>query len=369
MGFMDGILDVLSGPMAQKQIDKNGFDWREQRAQDEFNRQQQREVARQANEKYNMQLGEDAIAGAPDGQTPDVSSLFPDADNSRKRLMIDALVGRGKERKSALSRQKAMDDAYLRGMNFDNQQRLLDKRLGVTTSEGQKNRDSRESVANSNNQNDLAIALARIAATSGGGKQQARKPYWNVKEGRTDFLTPDELASVPQGTYTDVTTGRQGATSRQQSGSTRALIQNLDDSLAAYEKTQEGLGRMIPSALSPTKAVAWDRYQSGLQSAAQMMGRKILADNRVSDQDRLAYARTIGQTSELMTAIDPGEARRRLNLLKSLEADYTSKYGGGDGGDQPGPTAPAGGGGGEPPRPKGVPAGARWDPATRRWRL
>jgi hypothetical protein len=102
------------------------------------------------------------------------------------------------------------------------------------------------------------------------------------------------------------------------------------------------LGRFVPSAVSPTKAVAWDRYKSTLQSAAQMMGRKILADNRVSDQDRQAYAATIGVPSEWITALDPTQARKRLDLLKSLAGDYESKYG--DGGGRGG----QGGGGGGP---------------------
>jgi hypothetical protein len=203
--------------------------------------------------------------------------------------------------------------------------------------------------------------MSRGGGQGGGGG--ARKPYWNVKEKRTDFLTNEEVGSVPQGTYTDVVSGRQSATSGQQGEATSTLISNLDDALKGYEATQGGLGRFVPSAVSPTKAVAWDRYKSTLQSAAQMMGRKILSDNRVSDQDRQAYAATIGVPSEWITALDPTQARKRLDLLKSLAGDYESKYGGGGQGGEP-PPAGGRGGGVAQPRSKAeydaLPSGTRY---------
>lgn len=147
MGFMDGLLDVLSGPMAVKQIDQHGFDFREKRAQDEAARQQQRQQWDQANEQYAMKIGEDAIAGAGEGEQPDLSSLFPNADQSRRKLMIDALVGRGKERKSSLEEQKTYRDIM--------RQRLVgDQRLDQIEATGEN-----------------AQALARVRADLEAGRQ------------------------------------------------------------------------------------------------------------------------------------------------------------------------------------------------------
>ena len=341
MGFLDGIRDVVGGFNAVKRIDDTGFDWREQDAAQQFARDRQVEEARQQDEDRAVNQIADAYAGAEGGQEPDVSPLLQGIEQRRQKFMLDRARGVGKERKSALEEMKTYRDmnrqylqnsgrigaiektAELKAPLQDDQQAAamerLEKTLTAREREGTLDRE-------------MARTLAEIRRSGAGGG--ARKPYWNVAEKRTDFLTGEELAGVPQGTYTDITTGRQNATKSDQAGATGKLIQNVDSALTQYEKTQEGMGRVVPSMLSPSKAVAWDRYQSTLQSAAQMLGRKVLQDNRVSDQDRQAYAKTIGQTSEILTMLDPGEARRRLDLLKSLDQDYEAKYGGGGEGEQ-----------------------------------
>ena len=355
MGFLDSIGTVLGGFNDVKQIDKDGFDFREKRRQAEMDRQQQQQDWEQQNTRFGNQQEDravnqvaDVLAGS-EGEEPDVNPLLAGIEQSKRAFMLDRARGVSKERKSSLARQKAESDFYLRSMTEGGQDKRLDKRLDVVKSEGDANRGSREGVAGADREVDWARIAAMMSRGGGqGGGGGARKPYWNVKEKRTDFLTNEEVGSVPQGTYTDVVSGRQSATAGQQGEATSTLISNLDDALKGYEATQGGLGRFVPSAVSPTKAVAWDRYKSTLQSAAQMMGRKILADNRVSDQDRQAYAATIGVPSEWITALDPTQARKRLDLLKSLAGDYESKYGGGGQGGEPPPAGGRGGGVAQP---------------------
>jgi len=367
MGFLDSIGTVLGGFNDVKQIDSDGFDFREKRRQADLARQQQQEQWQQENTQFGNQQEDravnqvaDVLAGS-EGEEPDVNPLLAGIEQSKRAFMLDRARGVSKERKSSLARQKAESDFYLRSMTEGGQDKRLDKRLDVVKSEGDANRGSREGVAGADREVDWARIAAMMARGGQGGT--ARKPYWNVKEKRTDFLTNEEVGSVPQGTYTDVVSGRQSAMAGQQGEATSTLISNLDDALKGYEATQGGLGRLVPSAVSPTKAVAWDRYKSTLQSAAQMMGRKILADNRVSDQDRQAYAATIGVPSEWITALDPTQARKRLDLLKSLAGDYESKYGGGGQGGEP-PPAGGRGGGVAQPRSKAeydaLPSGTRY---------
>jgi hypothetical protein len=156
----------------------------------------------------------------------------------------------------------------------------------------------------------------------GGG---AGKWAWNTETNSEEWVTPEKLNSAPTGLYTSSVSGRQAAGQQTNKDAMETITGNLDSALANYEATQQGGGRFIPSMLSPDKAVAWDRYQSALQSAGQAFGRKVLNDTRVSNEDRQAYAKTIGQTNEIMTMLDPTEARRRMNLLLQQEADYERK--------------------------------------------
>ena len=364
MGFLDGIRDVVGGFNAVKRIDDTGFDWREQDAAQQFARDRQVEEARQQDEDRAVNQIADAYAGSEGGQEPDVSPLLQGIEQRRQKFMLDRARGVGKERKSALEEQKTYRDlarqqyanagrigaiektAEVKAPLQDDQQAAamdrLERTLAAREREGTLDRE-------------MARTLAEIRR-SGAGSGGARKPYWNVKEKRTDFLTNEEVGSVPQGTYTDVVTGRGQANSGDEGMNT--IVQNLDDSLANYEQSQKGLGMLVPSSMN----VAWDRYRSALQSAGQIFGRQFLKDTRVSEQDREAYAKTIGQPSRWLTVLDPKEARRRLDLIKKMSMKYPGigESGGGGGQDIESPA---------PPRPPGVPAGATFDPVTRRWRL
>lgn len=112
MGFMDGLLDVLSGPMAVKQIDQHGFDFREKRAQDEAARQQQRQQWDQANEDYATKaMSEAAIGGMPEEE---LGAMLPESlDQSRRRAAINRALGQSAQAKSSLAAQKAQSDYYL----------------------------------------------------------------------------------------------------------------------------------------------------------------------------------------------------------------------------------------------------------------
>lgn len=360
MGFMDAIGQVLGGFNAVKQIDTDGFDFREKRAAAQAARDQAAQQYEQQNEDYLAKSGsEAAIGGMPEQE---LGGMLPaDLDPIRRKAAIARMVGQSAQAKSSLEDQKTYRDlvrqdragqqriqqidrtAEVRKPLQDDQQAAamdrLEKTLSAREREGTLDRE-------------MARTLAEIRK-SGGGGGGARKPYWNVKERRTDFLTNEEVGSVPQGTYTDVVTGRGQANSGDEGMNT--IVQNLDDSLANYEQSQKGIGMLVPSSMN----VAWDRYRSALQSAGQIFGRQFLKDTRVSEQDREAYSKTIGQPNRWLTVLDPREARRRLDLIKKMAQKY------------PG-IGEAGGEGGQdaaPPRPPGVPAGATFDPVTRRWRL
>ena len=359
MGFLDGIRDVLGGFNAVKRIDDTGFDWREQDAAQQFARDRQVEEARQQDEDRAVNQIADAYAGAEGGQEPDVSPLLQGIEQRRQKFMLDRARGVGKERKSALEDQKTYRTIQQQAMRGQQGLDLVDAR-GAEAQEAIRLREKLRSGQglSPREQAMLDAADRRVAAQqaganwrdqngpAGGGNGGGGRWAWNTETNASEWVTPEKLYSAPPGMYTDPVSGRQGAGQQTNKDAMGRITGNLDSALTNYERTQEGMGRVVPSFASPDKAVAWDRYQSALQSAGQAFGRKVLNDTRVSNEDRQAYAKTIGQTSELMTMLDPTEARRRMQLLMENEADYEAKYGGA----QPprSPRAPRGGGSVDP---------------------
>jgi len=363
MGFLDAIGDVLSGWPAVSMQDKYGPDWRQQRAAKDFAlQQQQAEEERNAREFERRQeeadIGGLAEAALAPGETPETLAAYvpPGMSDVPRRMRISRALGRSAQAKSSLESQKAQSRYYeglLRGEQRTGQitqtaeERRKTDEAKLAGVEGQKPSPRDEAA--------WAAAMARVAeavAGRGGGGGGARKPYWNVAERRTDFLTNDELGAAPPGMYTDVTSGRQAFAARTTGEASGKIIKNLDDALTAFEATQQGLGRVTPASVLGipvgNKGVAWNRYNTALQSAGQMLGRKVLNDARVSNEDRIAYANTIGVTSQLIAEMDPTEARRRFDLLKALDQDYEAKYGAGGGGGGTPPAAAAAGGGTTP---------------------
>jgi hypothetical protein len=359
-GFGSALGDLLSGFHDVKRIDKEGFDWREERDHaEQLRRQQEEDYATKA-------ATEASVGGVEDSE---LASMIPGQVN-QARVMARAR-GAGLQQKSALADRAAYNAQVLQGIRGtqrlgeigakveaavpgreDTQQHqmdMLEQRLALAEREGTLDRE-------------MARTLADIRASKGGAGG-AGKWAWDNETNGSVWVTPEQLTGAPPGKYSDVTTGRQGAAGASASQATTTLIDNADRALSRYEKLNSGWGRMVPAALSGPKAVAWDAYLTSLQTMAQMMGRTILGDNRVSDQDRVQYANAIGSTSQIINALDPTEARRRLDLLKELQTDYNSKYGGvpQTGGAPPPPggaLAPLRGAGGSSGRKYGVrPAG------------
>lgn len=109
MGFLDGIGELLGGFNAQRRIDTEGFDWREQAAQREFERQREQEVARQADEDRTIgQLGDVLATQEGDPDPAAVESMIPgEVEQSRKGWMAKVALGQLPERKSRIEASKA----------------------------------------------------------------------------------------------------------------------------------------------------------------------------------------------------------------------------------------------------------------------
>ena len=108
MGFLDGLTTLLGGFSDVKQIDEEGFDFREKRAAEQFKRDQDRE-------DWATKAAAEASLGTDDESA--LASTIP-GDVNRARVMARAL-GAGKQAKSALQAQKAYTDAALLAQRGD----------------------------------------------------------------------------------------------------------------------------------------------------------------------------------------------------------------------------------------------------------
>ena len=105
MGFLDGLTTLLGGFSDVKQIDKEGFDFREKRIA-------QQQARDQAREDWATRAATEASLGTDD--EAEVASVIP-SDVNRARVLARTR-GAGLQSKSSLAAQKAYDDAALQGV-------------------------------------------------------------------------------------------------------------------------------------------------------------------------------------------------------------------------------------------------------------
>lgn len=203
MGFLDSLGTVLGGFNDVKQIDTDGFDFREKRAAQQFARDREVEMARQADETRDLGMAEDILVGG--GEEGDIQPFLSNLDPARRVPALKLLQGRAGERKSALEdmkTQRALNALWLREQGQD---RRLGRRLDVTQSEGQANRESREGIASAGRETAETIAEMRTRRGGGSGSgspggggvwrpltNEQGEIYGFFNNKTLEFSTPDE---------------------------------------------------------------------------------------------------------------------------------------------------------------------------------
>jgi hypothetical protein len=343
-GILEGLRDVFGGFADVKQIDESGFDFREKRAQDEFLRQRQRELAQQSNEDRALKIGEDVMAGAEGEAAPDVSALFPAGmDERRRRLYIESLAGRAKERKSALEDQRTsrgllqqqlrgtqrLDEIGLAGELATERDRLREKlRSERTLNPAEQARlDSLEKMSA-----DRIAAGDRRASTARTGRGRVM-----------DYFDPTEQKNVrrwvPQGELEGSSFEPPlPATMRQGQGMIEGVQANVDK---MAELADAGLtsGPIIGAA-----SKKWQEFMgpSGPEGEFDFLG------NAVVDTVYAKSGKQINQNEQkILEKMIPNRARGNLPEQVRLFDEYVkhlfAKYGGATRGPRPGQPPPAGG--------------------------
>lgn len=165
-------------------------------------------------------------------------------------------------------------------------------------------------------ENEAQAQYYRSGGSRGGGGGRGTGITLTTPEGGTVRWFPNtgEVVEAPEGLKGTVD-ARLDRSQAKLGSTLNILIGETENLLTRYEKSLTGLGRILPTK---DRVVAGDAYKSMLGSMAQLFGRKVLEDQRVSDQDRRVYTQALGVANELIATLDPTEARRRLVFLKQI---------------------------------------------------
>jgi hypothetical protein len=315
-GFLGGLGTLFGGFNTARRIDEEGFDFREAERAKQFARDRAEEEARQADENRGIGLTSEYLLGG--GQPDDEfaqQAFGPEVDEAKRRFYTGAAVGRGAQAKSSLEGQRQTNRYYrdlfkhrsaerlvgLRGAERQDAMKLDAKLRAAQPLSPEEQRRWDEYGRRTDVMRDRPV---------GGGGLGVPKAVFNTETRQEEFLTPDQLRAAPPGKYSSTVTGRQQVGEETAQGSMDVLIKQADAVLNRYE------GSSIFSPLE--KAAAWSQYQSVIGSLGQVLGRSVLRDQRVSQQDREVYTNTIGLTSFVLAELAPDEARKRLDLLLRL---------------------------------------------------
>lgn len=415
MGFMDGLLDVLSGPMAVKQIDQHGFDFREKRAQDEAARQQQRQQWDQANQDYTVKaMAEASLGGMEEGDLQDLQLArgldenaraagteqgpgpTPDLSAMRRRASINDLLtararGQSAQSKSSLAGQKAQTDYYLQSgkdaaamerekYKGELRQSLLAQAEEIRANQQMSPREKEAALIKINSQMQLfdrAEAGRNFrAANFGAGSRRRIVKIPGTRDGVAgtvlrDQDTFEELGFEPAAP-TAGTRGKEEAKGAAMTAyeSIRGLRKQLPTPEGWIEANLTGIGREI-GAKTQANPVA-NRYKASIRGFVPLMARAlghvgVLTELDVERTEALfsglgATAETDRISDEMMRGIMTGQVPFQFGQGGGKPIGYMDEngefheMGGGGGGGTP-PRAPAGGGGTPKPRKK-------YDPVT-----
>jgi hypothetical protein len=356
MGFLDGLRDVLGGFNDVKQIDQNGFEFRELRDQAEWQRQRQRQLAQQQDETRDLGMAEDVLVGG--GSEGDIQPFLQSVDPSRRGAIDSLLKGKAGERKSAIEDRKNINALTIQQLRGGQKLDEIDARA------------------------DAAQALARVKADLEAGRQpsprdlaliqergKVQEGLFNRAEAGRNARFERGLTGRPQRVQTTdengnavwgwVTPGQQGvplaptAIERQVSGMADTVRGNVGE-----------MAKLAPDVVSGPISGRISKASQALLGPHGKEGEFDFDANAVIDTVYVKSGKQINDTEmKILRQMVPDRSRGNLEEQVRLFGEYANsllqKYGGKGGG----------GSATTPPRPPGVPEGARFDPVTRRWRL
>jgi hypothetical protein len=116
-GFLSGLSQLLGGWNQVRRIDDTGFDWREQDAAKQFERDRRTQLAGQEDEDRAVNIGRDVMLGAEEGEEPDLSGVLPGYDQGLAKLRVKGAVAQSRPALQAQQSYARLAQEQARGTN------------------------------------------------------------------------------------------------------------------------------------------------------------------------------------------------------------------------------------------------------------
>jgi len=323
-GFLQSIGTLLGGFNDVKQIDKDGFDFREKRRQAELQRQQQQQEWEQQNQDYSVKAGaEAAVGGMSEG---DLGSTLPaQLSNDQRKAAIARMIGQSAQAKSSLEDQKTYRDLTRQGMQGDQRE----KEIGLRGEEAQALARVRAALAAGQEPSPrdkyiASEAMKRVNTQQAGANTRAQNFGGLTGRGGRPQL---RLVSDGQGgtEYRWISPGESGiagaptATQRETAG----MAQNVEEVLGKMEEIAPDVthgpiaGRIseaVQSQYPSGKEADFDQYIKQLVDLAYIKSGKQINKQELEMQLRGMISRSKGDL--------PGQVKRAKPYIENILAPY-----------------------------------------------
>ena len=355
-GFLDGLKTLAGGWSDVRQIDKDGFDFREKRAAQQAARDQDLQQYQQANEDWATKAATEADLG---GAEPDaIEGMIP--GNVNKALTLARMKGLGLQSKSALEAAKAQNKYWDRQTQQQNDLEKITARA-----------DEVEALTKMKNglpisptdQAKIEAAAARTGQTiegmlkavgireagadrrkeSGGGDEKPLYRYTTNQNGEAGTVL------VFPGGREEFHGAAPTVTMRDTSGMAGTIAENIKDLKAAADPTNEGGGVTAGPIMGRISKIKQSMYPEGNEGVFDAKA------NQLVDIVYLKSGKQINQNEmKILSSMIPNRAKGNVDFQIQQFEDYANgllrKYGKSTGG----PASPASGGQHGPPVRSGI---------------
>ena len=324
MGFLQSIGTLLGGFNDVKQIDKDGFDFREQRRQADLARQQQQQEWEQQNQDYSVKAGAEAAVGGMEEQ--DLAATLPmGLSQAEKKARIARIIGQSAQSKSNLediktnrdlARQELLGSQRIHQIELTAQEAQAVARTRAALAANQKPSPRDEYIAGE--------AMKRVNTQQAGANTRAQSFGGLTGRGGRPQL---RLVSDGQGgtEYRWISPGESGiagaptATQRETAG----MAQNVDEVLGKMEEIAPDvthgpiMGRIseaVQSQYPSGKEADFDQYIKQLVDLAYIKSGKQINKQELEMQLRGMISRSKGDL--------PGQVKRAKPYIENILAPY-----------------------------------------------
>ena len=338
-GFLDGLKTLAGGWSDVRQIDKDGFDFREKRTADQAARDQELQEYQQQNEKYLLGQAEDVAAGQEGEYNPEefASQIPGQIDQARKLWMAKQLPGRVSERKSSIAANNAyykQQQDLLKGQQREREIALradenealvkLKNGLPLSVSDDAKLKAAAARTGQTIDGMLKAVGIREAGADrrkeAGGGDEKPLYRYTTNQNGEAGTVL------VFPGGREEFHGAAPTVTMRDTSGMAGTIAENIKDLKAAADPTNEGGGVTAGPIMGRISKIKQSMYPEGNEGVFDAKA------NQLVDIVYLKSGKQINQNEmKILSSMIPNRAKGNVDFQIQQFEDYANgllrKYG------------------------------------------